>query len=61
MVFNVINSYERSEYTVSEDKVIRLKRPGTHGPVQDALTEILREDAHHLLLSAIEAELAALQ
>ena len=59
MVFKVINSYERSEYAVSEDKVIRFKSPGTPGSVQDALTDVLREGARRLLASAIEAEVAA--
>lgn len=59
MVFKVINSYERSEYAVSEDKVIQLKSPGTPGPAHDALTEVLREGARRLLVSAIEAEVAA--
>jgi len=59
MVFKVIKSYERSEYAMSEDKVIRLKSPGTPGAVQDALTEVLREGARRLLASAIEAEVAA--
>jgi putative transposase len=36
-----------------------LKSPGTPGAVQDALTEVLREGARHLLASAIEAEVAA--
>ena len=59
MVFKVINSYERSEYAVSEDKVIQWKSPGAPGAVHDALTEVLREGAQRLLASAIEAEVAA--
>jgi transposase-like protein len=59
MVFKVINSYERSEYAMGDDKVIRLKSPGTPGAVHDALTEVLREGAQRLLASAIEAEVAA--
>jgi len=42
-----------------EDKVIRLKSPGTPGPVEDALTEVLREGARRLLASAIEAEVTS--
>jgi hypothetical protein len=59
MVFEVIDSYGRNEYAMSEDKVIRLKSPGTPGGGQDALTEVLREGACRLLASAIEAEVAA--
>lgn len=59
MVFKVINSYERSEYAMGDDKVIRLKSPGTPGAVHDVLTEVLREGAQRLLASAIEAEVAA--
>lgn len=59
MVFKVINSYGRNAYAMSEDKVIRLKSPGTPGPVHDALTEVLREGAQRLLASAIEAEIDA--
>jgi len=59
MVFEVIKSCERNEYAMGEDKVIRLKSPGTPGTVQDALTEVLREGARQLLASAIEAEVAA--
>ena len=58
MVLKVINSYGRNEYAMSEDKVIRLKSPGTPGAVQDVLTEVLREGARRLLVSAIEAEVA---
>ncbi|CAL1242083.1 transposase (plasmid) [Candidatus Methylocalor cossyra] len=47
---------ERSEYAMGEDKVIRLKSPGTPGAVEDPLTEVLREGARRLLVSAIEAE-----
>lgn len=43
----------------TEDKVIRLKSPGSPGPVEDALTEVLREGARKLLASAIEVEVAA--
>jgi transposase-like protein len=59
MVFEVINSYGRSPYAMSEDKVIRWKSPGTPGAVQEALTEVLRAGAQRLLASAIEAEVAA--
>ncbi|CAL1242032.1 transposase (plasmid) [Candidatus Methylocalor cossyra] len=47
---------ERSEYAMGEDKVIRLKSSGTPGAVEDPLTEVLREGARRLLVSAIEAE-----
>lgn len=59
MVFKVINSYERSEYAMSDDKVIRLKSPGVPGTAHDVLTEVLREGAQRLLASAIEAEVSA--
>jgi|GEM_PF-4159828 len=45
MVFEVINSYKRSEYAMSEDKIILLKNPGAPTPVADASTELLREGA----------------
>ncbi|QSA99094.1 IS256 family transposase [Methylococcus sp. EFPC2] len=44
---------------MGDDKVIRLKSPGTPGAVHDVLTEVLREGAQRLLASAIEAEVAA--
>jgi hypothetical protein len=56
VVFEVIHSYERNEYAMGEDQVIRLKSPGTPGPVEYALTEELREGARRLLVSAIETE-----
>ncbi len=59
MVFEVINSYKRSEYAMSEDKIIPLKNPGAPTPVADALTELLREGARRMLAAAIEAEVAA--
>ena len=40
MVFKVINSYGRNEYAMSEEKLVRLKSPGTPGPVHEALTEV---------------------
>ncbi|WP_156912680.1 hypothetical protein [Methylocaldum szegediense] len=39
MVFEVIHSYKRSEYAMSEDKIIALKNPGVAAPVADVLTE----------------------
>lgn len=59
MVFEVINSYKRSEYAISEDKIILLKNPGAPAPVTDALTELLREGAQRMLAAASEAEVAA--
>ncbi|WP_348760051.1 transposase [Candidatus Methylocalor cossyra] len=41
---------------MGEDKVIRLKSSGTPGAVEDPLTEVWREGARRLLVSAIEAE-----
>ena len=43
---------------MNEDKVIWFQSPGTPSPVQDALTEVLREGAQRMLASAIEAEVA---
>jgi hypothetical protein len=54
MVFKVIHSYKRSEYAMSEDKIIALKNPGAPTPVADALTEVLREGAQRMLVAAIE-------
>jgi putative transposase len=59
MVFEVINSYKRSKYAMSEDKIIPLKNPGVPAPVADALTELRREGAQQMLAAAIEAEVAA--
>jgi len=41
---------------MSEDKVLPLKNPGFALPVNDGLTELLREGAQRMLASAVEAE-----
>ncbi|BBA33205.1 hypothetical protein sS8_1243 [Methylocaldum marinum] len=40
MVFEVIPSYKRSEYAMSEDKIIALKNPGAPAPVARELTNL---------------------
>jgi hypothetical protein len=56
MAFEVIHSYKRSEYAMSEDKIIALKNPGAPTPVADALTELLREDARRMLAALLGRE-----
>jgi putative transposase len=43
---------------MSDDKVVRLKNPGLALPVNDVLTDILREGAQRMLSCAVEAEVA---
>jgi transposase-like protein len=43
---------------MKEDNVIRLKNPGLALPVNDVLTEVLRDGAKRMLASAVEAEVA---
>src|SRR5260370_15475401 len=48
--------FARSEYAVSNDNVLELKKPGVSSAVRDALTEVLRDGARNLLAQAVEAE-----
>lgn len=41
---------------MNEDNVLRLKNPGLALPVNDVLTEVLRDGAKRMLASAVEAE-----
>ena len=41
---------------MSEDKVLPLKNPGLALPVNDGLTNLLREGAQRMLATAIETE-----
>jgi hypothetical protein len=43
-----------SEYTVSNDNVLELKKPGSSSAVRDALSEVPRDGTH--TLQALEAE-----
>src|ERR1700687_1262354 len=48
--------FARSEYAVSNDNVLELKKPGVSSAVRDALTDVLRDGARNLLAHAVEAE-----
>jgi putative transposase len=50
--------FTRSEYAVSNDNVLELKKPGVSSAVRDALSEVLREGARSLLAEAVETEVA---
>jgi transposase-like protein len=43
---------------MKEDNILQLKNPGLALPVHDALTELLRDGAQKMLISAVEAEVA---
>lgn len=58
MVSKVITFQQKGEYAMKEDNVLQLKNPGLALPVNDALTEILREGAQKMLVSAVEAEVS---
>src|ERR1700686_2694935 len=48
--------FARSEYAVSNDNVLELKKPGVSSAVHDALSDVLRDGARSLLEQAVEAE-----
>src|SRR5260370_35443831 len=50
--------FARSEYAVSNDNVLELKKPGVSSAVRDALTDVLHDGARTLLAQAVEAEVA---
>jgi putative transposase len=50
--------FARSEYAVSNDNVLELKKPGVSSAVRDALSDVLRDGARSLLAQAVEAEVA---
>jgi transposase-like protein len=58
MVVQDHQPFARSEYAVSNDNVLELKRLGVSSAVRDALTDVLREGARALLAQAVEVEVA---
>jgi hypothetical protein len=49
---------KKEEYAMSKDNVLALRNPGIASEVSDILTQVLRDEAQHLVARAIETEVA---